>query len=166
MPKLDAFSQQIVDLVRQMPDEAILELVKNQLGADGGAVAPNGHATRAAVKASPSKPKKRAAKKRSGRKKPSRTSAAREEAMATVESVIKGSKGLSASEIAKKSKIPQTRVSSLVRDLKAQGRIHQGGDRRFARYAGDAKTAEKASDQARKTASGPQVKGRRRRKKA
>ena len=86
--------------------------------------------------------------------------------MDKVESVIKSSEGLSASEIAQKSKLPRTRVSSLVRDLKAQGRIHQGGDRRFARYAGDAKTAAKASEQARRTASGPKVKGRRRRKKS
>lgn len=164
MPKLDAFSQQIVDLVRQMPDEALLELVKNQLGADGATVAPsptNGRPTRASTKA---KSKKRSAKKRGG--KTPRTSAARQEAMDKVEGVITSSKGLSASEIAKKAKLPQTRVSSLVRDLKAQGRIHQGGDRRFARYAGDAKTAEKASEEARRTASGPLVKGRRRRKKS
>ena len=32
----DAFSQQIVNLVRKMPDEAILALVKNQLGAVTG----------------------------------------------------------------------------------------------------------------------------------
>lgn len=165
MPKLDAFSQQIVDLVRQMPDEALLELVKNQLGADGAAVSAgsNGRPTRSA---STPKSTKRATKKRRGGRKTSRTSAARQEAMDKVEGVIKSSKGLSASEIAKKSKLPQTRVSSLVRDLKAQGRIHQGGDRRFARYAGDAKTAAKASDEARRTASGPQVKGRRRRKRS
>ena len=137
---------------------------RNQLGADGAApsVGSNGASTRVASSA---KPKKRPSKKRRKRK-ASRTSAARQEAMDKVEGVIKSSKGLSASEIAKKSKLPQTRVSSLVRDLKAQGRIHQGGDRRFARYAGDAKTAARASEEARRTASGPQVKGRRRRKKA
>ncbi|HHH31489.1 MAG TPA: hypothetical protein ENK57_24515 [Polyangiaceae bacterium] len=160
MPKLDAFSQQIVDLVRQMPDEAILELVKNQLGA-GGVTSSSSSPARTTGSAS-AKPKKRATKKRGGR----RTSAARQEAMAKVESVIKASKGLSASEIAERSKLPQTRVSSIVRDLKAQGRIYQGGDRRFARYAGDAKTAAKASEHARRTASGPQLKGRRRKKKA
>ena len=33
MPNIDAFSAQIVKLVREMPDEAILDLVKHQLGA-------------------------------------------------------------------------------------------------------------------------------------
>ena len=36
MAVIDAFSAQIVDLVRRMPDEAILELVRHQLGAISG----------------------------------------------------------------------------------------------------------------------------------
>lgn len=168
MPKLDAFSQQIVDLVRQMPDEAILELVKNQLGVVTGSDAPSASngATSSGSRTTKRKAKATRKKKRSGRKGGSRSSAAREEAMASVESAIKSSKGMSASQIATKTKLPQSRVSSLVRELKAQGRIHQGGDRRFARYAGDAKTAKKASEDARNNASGPQVKKGRAKKKS
>jgi DNA-binding transcriptional regulator GbsR (MarR family) len=65
---------------------------------------------------------------------------------------------LSASEIAKKTKLPQSRVASAVRELKAAKRIFQGGDRRFARYAGDPKTALRASTNARKNAAGPRKK--------
>jgi len=43
MPTLDAFSSQIVKLVRAMPDEAILALVRAELGgAASGTAAPNG----------------------------------------------------------------------------------------------------------------------------
>jgi len=51
--------------------------------------------------------------------------------------------------------VPQTRVAAALKDLKLAKRICQGGDRRFARYAGDLKTAEQASLSARKNASGP-----------
>ena len=53
--------------------------------------------------------------------------------------------------------IAQTRAAAALKELKLAKRIFQGGDRRFARYAGDAKTAEQASLNARKTASGPSV---------
>jgi Replication protein A C terminal len=161
MPQLDAFSQQIVDLVRRMPDDAILELVKNQLGMDGAVAAPIVASAPARQKAKPAAPPKRKATK-VRRKRSSRRSADREKALATVETAIKSSKGMSASQIASKTKLPQSRVSSLVRELKDQKRVHQGGDRRFARYAGDAKTAAKASNDARNNAAGPK-KGRKRR---
>ncbi|MCA9621014.1 MAG: hypothetical protein KC731_18455 [Myxococcales bacterium] len=148
-----------------MPDEAILELVKNQLS--GVEAAPSLPRRAAAAPAAPARSaparKARAPKRRAKRGGARRTSEGREQALSAVEAVIKSSKGLSASQIASKAKMPQTRVSSLVRELKAAGRVHQGGDRRFARYAGDAKTAEKASEEARKSASGPvrKKKGRR-----
>jgi Replication protein A C terminal len=158
MAKLDPFSQQIVEMVRNMSDEAILELVRNQLGmfeGSGSVVAAS--ATVASARSTQKRSNKAAGKRRTTRKKGgSRASSAqRAELLTSVERVIKGAKGLSASEIAKKTKLPQSRVASLVRELKKAKRIHQGGDRRFARYAGDAKTAQKASITARKNAAGP-----------
>ena len=50
--------------------------------------------------------------------------------------------------------IDQT-VEILIPEIHLETAGGQGGDRRFARYAADAKTAEQASLNARKTASGP-----------
>ena len=72
--------------------------------------------------------------------------------------MVKGSNGMSASEVSRAAGIAQPRVAAALKDLKAAKRIFQGGDRRFARYAGDPRTAEAASTHARKTASGPVLK--------
>ena len=166
MAKLDPFTAQIVKLVRDMPDEAILELVRNQLGG----VAEVAVASAPAVPAKKRGPKRRraAAKKAPALKKVARakvkrapkrrTSTDRKKVLAAVERVVKTSKGLSASQIATRTKFPQSRVTTAVRELKAAKRIFQGGDRRFARYAGDARTAKQASVTARKSASGPKRK--------
>ncbi|MGK4001289.1 hypothetical protein WMF31_01590 [Sorangium sp. So ce1036] len=176
----DAFSQQIVNLVRKMPDEAILALVKNQLGAVTGETplvppAPRRNRARARAGAAQSKPSSVAAKRgaapkrRPGRpRKSPAASAERQETLEAVERIVKASSGLSASEVAKQAGIPQTRAAAALKELKLEKRIFQGGDRRFARYAGDAKTAEQASANARKNAAGPtpakkpSVKGRKR----
>jgi hypothetical protein len=165
----DAFSRQIVELVRKMPDEAILALVKNQLGAvtgDGALAAPaprRGRARPAAAKpvqtgkvAAAAAKRGTAPKRRPGRPRKSQAaSAEREETLNMVERIVKSSSGLSASEVAKQAGIPQTRAAAALKELKLAKRIFQGGDRRFARYAGDAKAAEQASMTARKNAAGP-----------
>jgi hypothetical protein len=172
----DAFEQQIVELVRKMPDQAILALVKDRLGAvvSTGAAAPSlveAPATRrrgrpatrpvvpAAAAPAPARvPAKREApaKRKPGRpKKTAALSAERQEVLNTVERIVKSSNGVSASDVARQASIPQTRAAAALKELKLAKRIFQGGDRRFARYAGDAKTAEQASLNARKTASGP-----------
>ena len=84
--------------------------------------------------------------------------AGRTDLLGSVERVVKSSNGLSASEIAKSAGVPQSRVSSALKELKDAKRVFQGGDRRFARYAGDARTAEQASVNARRTAPGPILK--------
>jgi hypothetical protein len=151
MAGLDAFSAQIVKFVREMPDEALLELVKQKLGVHGagrGAVA-------LPVAPAPAKAKaKRPAKRR--------TAAApatedRRALLDNVERVVKSGNGMSASEVARSSGVPQTRAAAALKELKLAKRIFQGGDRRFARYAGDLKTAELASTVARKSAKGPSV---------
>ncbi|WP_437674323.1 hypothetical protein [Sorangium sp. So ce131] len=164
----DAFSQQIVNLVRKMPDEAILALVKNQLGAVTGETplvpppAPRRSRSRARAGAVQSKTSSVAAKRgaapkrRPGRpRKSPAASAERQETLEAVERLVKASSGMSASEVAKQAGIPQTRAAAALKELKLEKRIFQGGDRRFARYAGDAKTAEQASANARKNAAGP-----------
>jgi hypothetical protein len=171
MAKLDPFSAQIVQLVRSMPDEAILALVRGQLGVVPEAAAPvvtvavgrprgrGGRSKAAAVKAvAVVKPAHKV-----GRPK-KRTSAARQRVLAAVERVVKASKGLSASEVARATGVGQVRVATALRELKLAKRIHQGGDRRFARYAADARTAEQASLDARRNAGGPVIKKPARRK--
>lgn len=164
----DAFSQQIVNLVRKMPDEAILALVKNQLGAVTGEISLVGGVPRRGVSRAraavvqQSKPSSVAAKRgaapkrRPGRpRKSPAASAERQETLNMVERLVKSSSGVSASEVAKQAGIPQTRAAAALKELKLTKRIFQGGDRRFARYAGDAKLAEQASANARKNAAGP-----------
>ena len=185
MAKLDPFSAQIVKLVRHMPDDAILELVRNQLGVLPGAVptvsvsapapkpvrrkkrARRVTVKRVAKKAAATKVVARKAKGRPKRKTVrgvKRSTVARQKLLGAVEKAVRSSKGLSASEIAKKTKIPQTRVAAAVRELKLGKRIFQGGDRRFARYAGDARTAQQASLNARTHAAGPKRRKKRGRK--
>jgi len=164
MAPRDAFSAQIVELVRRMPDEAILDLVKHQLGALGVSplrgLAPaqsrrGRTALRAEGKSKPKRPlpgpKRHAARPHQA---PAR-SAERQEVLASVEQLVKASTGMSASDVAKSAGIPQTRAAAALKELKLARRIFQGGDRRFARYAGDAKVAEQASLTARKNAAGP-----------
>ena len=141
MPNLDAFSSQIVKLVRAMPDEALLALVRQELGvATRGTLAPNG-AQRGRATSSP-------------RRRTRATTASRGELLVTVERVVKGASGLSAREVAKAAGVPQPRAASALKVLKKAKRIFQGGERRFARYAASASAAERASLDARKGASG------------
>jgi hypothetical protein len=180
----DAFEQQIVELVRKMPDSAILALVKDKLGqavASAPAAAPlvavaatrgRGRPARAAQAPAPvveaPAPAKRGraaapaapAKRKPGRpKKTAALSAERQEVLNSVERIVKASNGVSASDVARQAGIPQTRAAAALKELKLAKRIFQGGDRRFARYAADLKTAEQASLNARKTASGPSTAG-------
>ena len=72
-----------------------------------------------------------------------------------VERIVRAGSGVSASDVARLANIPQTRAAAALKELKLAKRIFQGGDRRFARYAGDSKVAEQASTTARKNAKGP-----------
>ena len=161
----DAFSAQIVELVRRMPDEAILELVKNRLGmAPFRALGQEGHGRRARathvaeVEPAASRRKRASAPPVAKAARPARTAALapdRTEILESVERVVKASSGVSASEVARAAGLPQPRAAAALKELKLEKRIFQGGDRRFARYAGDAKVAEAASLAARTSASGP-----------
>lgn len=160
---MDAFSAQIVKFVREMPDEALLELVKQKLGVIGLPVARDGRAASPPVTTSTRKKAKDVpTHTREMQRIPRRPAASpdRQSVLDEVERVVRANQGMSASEVAKAANIPQTRAASALKELKLAKRIFQGGDRRFARYAGDAKTAEQASTTARKTAKGPVVRAR------
>lgn len=180
MATMDAFSAQIVRMVRDMNDEAILALVKNQLGSVAGALPSalptagtrrRGRPPRAAAASAPAPSPAPAATKggakrgASAKRKPGRprrspaASQERQDTLNLVEKLVKSSQGVSASDVAKQAGVPQTRAAAALKELKLAKRIFQGGDRRFARYAGDAKTAEQASLNARKNASGPAAAG-------
>ena len=165
----DAFSAQIVELVRRMPDEAILELVKNRLGMAPFSAfvpvipAPRGRraqpARAAEVEPEETKNKRAGApnKVKMAKRRATTVSEDRKGTLESVERIVKASTGLSASEVARATGIPQPRAAAALKELKLEKRIFQGGDRRFARYAGDAKVAEGASLAARTSAAGPNV---------
>lgn len=160
MAQLDAFSAQIVKFVREMPDEALLELVKQKLGVlgigRGAAQAQKLELTaKETHKRGAASAKRRPAQPRRGA--PIPYAAEKQVMLDKVEEVVKGGSGMSASEVARAAGIPQNRAASALKELKLGKKIYQGGDRRFARYAGDLKTAEQASAHARKTAKGPVV---------
>jgi hypothetical protein len=168
MPQMDAFSAQIVKFVREMPDEALLDLVKQKLGVlgvpaarrDGRGAVPVAPAPLKASPRAPTNPKAKragAAEKRrpAEMRRAPPPSAERTEMLDAVERIVKAGSGVSASDVARAAGIPQTRAAAALKLLKTAKRIFQGGDRRFARYASDPKAAEHASSVARKSAKGP-----------
>lgn len=147
------FAAQIMELVlSRLPDHVILEAVGRRLGAP---VLPAPGA-RARSGGSSAKPRPRTAGARAASApRPRATSPARQELLASVERIVHAGTGLSASDVARAARAPQPRVAAALKELKLAGRIFQGGDRRFARYAGDPEVAERASVVARETAPGP-----------
>lgn len=143
MPKLDPFAAQIATLVRNMPDEALLDLVRNRL---------NVHSSPSASSVTSSSVIRQVGKVARRHRS---TSADRVALLLTIEKLVHATPGLSSSEIASKTRIATPRVQSVLRELKHARRIFQGGDRRFARYAGDAQTAKQASAAAAQSAAGP-----------
>lgn len=194
----DAFTAQIVKLVRQMPDDAILALVRNQLGlvkaavAGAASVAAPGRkrgrkpgrpakaspkaapaakpvaavkalpapavAKAAPTKATPANPAKAAPAKRGPKpgapKKAGtrirRSGAELQKALEVIERAVKAGKGLAVGQIVKSTGMKKASVVAALKELRGAKRIFLAGDRRFARYAGDARTAELASSAARK----------------
>jgi len=160
MAQMDAFSAQIVKFVREMPDDALLDLVKQKLGVLNVSAGRNGRGSLQVVPvplplAAAKNKGKRAAS--SGLRRTAPASAARQAMLDNVERIVKAGSGVSASDVARLANILQTRAAAALKELKLTKRIFQGGDRRFARYAGDLKTAERASAIARKNAKGPIV---------
>ena len=138
MTELDPFTQQLLDMIRKMPDDAILELVRTNLGV--GSIAAGTTTTTA--------PARRTAAPKKGRRK-ARTRGDRAALLDRVEAFVRDSKGVGLSDVAEGLGESKSRIQSALRDLKKAGRVAAAGDRRFTRYAVDARTARAASKRAR-----------------
>jgi hypothetical protein len=148
MTTLTPFAKQLVTMVRQMPDEAVLELVRNHL-TNGGELnasgwSGNGRSTGSGWtgtgRATSSKPKAARAEK-TGR----RSAADRAKLEQSVLATILASTGVSLGDVAAKLGAPKPQLAATIRALKAEGKIKQGGERRLARYAKTQAAADKAS---------------------
>jgi biotin operon repressor len=157
MTDLSPFAKQLVAMVRQMPDEAVLELVRNHLAGggelvasgwtgtgragdedEGGGWSSNGSAIR--ERPASSKPKVGRAKKA-----PRATAADRAKLEQSVLATILASTGVSLGDVAAKLGAAKPQVAAAIRALKASGKIKQAGERRLARYAKTQTAANKAS---------------------
>lgn len=157
----DLFSASIVEYVRKvMPDRAILALVRDRLDEELGGAPASKRGRPAAAVTAPKGPARHRGRPK-GALTPEKIAA-----LESVERIVRGSEGISASEVAREAGIPQSRAAAALKELKREKRIFQGGDRRFARYAADSKTAEAASTSARSHAEGPKVGGKRGKKKS
>jgi hypothetical protein len=144
------FAAQIMELVlSRLPDHLILEAVGRRLGT------PLVRAGKLRPAAGASSKQPSSARRPAAAPRPRATSPERQELLATIERIVRAGTGLSASDVARAARVPQPRVAAALKELKLDGRIFQGGDRRFARYAGDPKVAEQASITARENAPGP-----------
>jgi hypothetical protein len=144
------FAQQLVSMVRQMPDEAILDLVRNHL--ESGELAWLGHG--GAGRKSGWSGAGRAETKQVSSTKPKKGGAAKAKRVGSVDratlrksvlTTILSSAGVSLGDVAAKLSAPKPQVAAAIRLLKAEGKIQQGGERRLARYAKTKTAAKKAS---------------------
>jgi len=140
MSDLNPFAKRLVAMVREMPDELLLELVKEQLGAAGEPTRPSPK-----PKAPPSA-RKRGTKKRRSKGRAS----SRAQLEAAVVEVVERGEGVALADVAAEVGAPKPRVSAILRSLKDAGTIHAAGDRRFTRYGKTKAIARAASKTARK----------------
>lgn len=145
MTQLDSFARQLVAMVREMPDEVLLDLVRNHLE-DGGATSrpPSKPAAKAKANRTAKPRRQKATKKRTRSSRGDRTAL-----LDNVEAFVRDSKGVGLSDVAQGLSEPKSRVQAALRDLKKAGRVASAGDRRFTRYGKDVKTAKAASKRAR-----------------
>src|SRR5262245_10279938 len=110
MSTRSAFTQQLLTLVRSLPDEALVDLVRHRL--DGVHVTPQ--------RASTQTPRVVGVKRRTRA-----TAAEREQLLLLVERLVKDSRGVSSTEIARMVRTDTQRVQSVLRELKQDKRIFQ-----------------------------------------
>lgn len=139
MSDLNPFAKRLVDMVREMPDDLLLELVRDHLASTGDA---NLSPARGPAK---SAPKRGRAARKGGRGKKSRSSLEAE-----VLDVVNRGDGLALADVAAAVGASKPRTSAALRALKASGAIHAAGDRRFTRYGKTKAIATAASKKARK----------------
>ncbi|MCA9617393.1 MAG: hypothetical protein KC731_00130 [Myxococcales bacterium] len=137
---MDSFSKHLVEMVRQLPDEAILELVRSHLE-HGNEIGETRMATTSSTPAK--KPRAEATRRR-------RSSTSRAKLKEAVLQAVTNSDGMALSDVAEAVGASKARVQPLLRALKDEGAIHLAGDRRFARYGRTRAIAKAASKGARK----------------
>lgn len=123
---LSTFEKHIVSSVREMPDDQILDLVREKL-------------TSMPFDALASPARSPARKRASRAAEPELPERDR------VLAFVLASDGVAVKDVSERLDIPKTRASSILRKLRDQREIAQGGTRRFARYAKTKKIARAAS---------------------
>ncbi|MEZ4446352.1 MAG: hypothetical protein R3B72_45155 [Polyangiaceae bacterium] len=128
MTKHTSFEKHLIDMVRQMPAEALLELVKHELGVIG------------AAKAS-SAPR---------RARQTATSGKALTDVAVLE-VVKASEGMALGEVAAAVGAEKLPTRNALKRLMKRGAMYMAGERRYARYATTSAMAKAASRRARRS---------------
>ena len=166
MPTQDRFFSNLAELIRRMPDDALLELVGAKLDQGGFVSASQGGRRTSASGASgleasvprrgPGRPPKAGGAVKAGRggARKRMPSAEKEALLSRVEEFVKSSSGVGVRDVVQELRIPKPQAAAALKQLKTEKRIFQGGDRRFARYGGTKEAALQASDAARTSGGG------------
>lgn len=124
MKNLTAFEESLVNLVRKMPDEVLLKLIKNNLGAE---------ISESASKAAAA-PKSQAPKPNNFSDINDKLTEVAKERMKKIEGFISAHNGVATSEIVKGTGLPRSAVALTLMKLRTSGRIRMDGNRSTARY--------------------------------
>ena len=139
---MNTFQTQIVKMVRDLPDDALLDLVRAEMGNGLAAKSAANGASRVRVAASddnsPAKPKRA----RRPRKRAVYTPALAEKVLHAVKIARRG---VSTGEVEEYTKLQRTMVQRALGELVGDKKLAQFGKRRFSRYATTKALAKKAS---------------------
>ena len=144
------------DFARKLAHE-VANLILRKLGIDhssvtGPAKVPSPAARKKTVKpAAPAPaPKAAPAKKAAPTAKRRSNGEDRASVIDKVFRVVSGREGVAVGDVVKATNLDRGPVAAALKALKEEGRIHMGGNRRFARYATSQNVADRASEAARK----------------
>lgn len=149
MSDLNPFAKRLVNMVREMPDELLLELVRDRLASAGDSDATSSNLRTSSVRAS-NAPTSKVPKGKRGAKKRRRGGKSRAALEAEVLAVVNAGAGVALADVAEAVEASKPRLSAVLRSLREAGAIHAAGDRRFTRYGRTKAIATAASKRARK----------------
>lgn len=149
---VDAFQARLEELVRRTAEQLaqdVTALILERLGI--GAPVATLAAARTTKRRAPAQGREPTRVVSSGpiKKRGRAPSTDRAEHLQAVERVVAASQGVGLGQIEKETGLSRATISSALRALKDEGRIHMGGNRRFARYASTQALADQASRAAR-----------------
>jgi biotin operon repressor len=136
--------EELANLIRNKTDEELIALVM-QLGAEGARVVQYADPEQAISSRGMGIVTKPVVARPNGNNRDPKRVATSDRRSDLVLKAIAASKGVSATEVADKTKLPRAHVTKAIADLKEAGKVFQGGERRFARYATTKKVATDAS---------------------